>query len=277
MASSGDGRGEWIRTTDPLLPKQMRYQAALRPETGHSIPTGRRTESVMLGAARRGSMPAPLRRGSERAPARRAPERAIAARLRTVGVMRVMVVGGRVITIGPVRVIVRIVVRRIVVIRIGVAIGVAETVVIVGRAVRIGDVPGVGHLLDAFTVAIRGSIGGGRSGRRRALPGARVAGAGVRSLLASEAARAPPAVRIGPALLLRRGRLRGGRALAVLQDDGSGGDLTDQVPAGPRGTQPVDVAGHEAEGQLLFLDPRHDVRLAAPAIQERDDVVHGDR
>src|SRR5437867_3294405 len=26
-----DGRGEWIRTTDPLLPKQMRYQAALRP------------------------------------------------------------------------------------------------------------------------------------------------------------------------------------------------------------------------------------------------------
>src|SRR5438093_13574489 len=28
---SGSGRGEWIRTTDPLLPKQMRYQAALRP------------------------------------------------------------------------------------------------------------------------------------------------------------------------------------------------------------------------------------------------------
>src|SRR5262245_8842547 len=28
----GPGRGEWIRTTDPLLPKQMRYQAALRPE-----------------------------------------------------------------------------------------------------------------------------------------------------------------------------------------------------------------------------------------------------
>src|SRR6266850_1918862 len=36
MASSG-GRGEWIRTTDPLLPKQMRYQAALRPEGRHSI------------------------------------------------------------------------------------------------------------------------------------------------------------------------------------------------------------------------------------------------
>ena len=27
------GRGEMIRTSDPLLPKQMRYQAALRPET----------------------------------------------------------------------------------------------------------------------------------------------------------------------------------------------------------------------------------------------------
>src|SRR5262245_36450901 len=27
-----NGRGEWIRTTDPLLPKQVRYQAALRPD-----------------------------------------------------------------------------------------------------------------------------------------------------------------------------------------------------------------------------------------------------
>src|SRR4051812_42059751 len=26
------GRGDWIRTSDPLLPKQMRYQAALRPD-----------------------------------------------------------------------------------------------------------------------------------------------------------------------------------------------------------------------------------------------------
>ncbi len=26
------GRGERIRTSDPLLPKQMRYQAALRPD-----------------------------------------------------------------------------------------------------------------------------------------------------------------------------------------------------------------------------------------------------
>ncbi len=26
------GRGERIRTSDPLLPKQVRYQAALRPE-----------------------------------------------------------------------------------------------------------------------------------------------------------------------------------------------------------------------------------------------------
>jgi hypothetical protein len=26
------GRGDWIRTSDPLLPKQMRYQAAPRPD-----------------------------------------------------------------------------------------------------------------------------------------------------------------------------------------------------------------------------------------------------
>ena len=25
------GRGDWIRTSDPLLPKQVRYQASLRP------------------------------------------------------------------------------------------------------------------------------------------------------------------------------------------------------------------------------------------------------
>jgi hypothetical protein len=28
---AGDGRGDRIRTCDPLLPKQMRYQAALLP------------------------------------------------------------------------------------------------------------------------------------------------------------------------------------------------------------------------------------------------------
>ena len=28
------GRGGLIRTDDPLLPKQMRYQAALRPDRG---------------------------------------------------------------------------------------------------------------------------------------------------------------------------------------------------------------------------------------------------
>lgn len=27
-----DGRGDWIRTNDHLLPKQIRYQAALHPE-----------------------------------------------------------------------------------------------------------------------------------------------------------------------------------------------------------------------------------------------------
>jgi hypothetical protein len=27
-----NGRGDWIRTNDPLFPKQVRYQAALRPD-----------------------------------------------------------------------------------------------------------------------------------------------------------------------------------------------------------------------------------------------------
>ena len=26
------GRGDWIRTSDPLRPRQVRYQAALRPD-----------------------------------------------------------------------------------------------------------------------------------------------------------------------------------------------------------------------------------------------------
>ena len=32
-SSGKNGRGEKIRTSDPLLPKQVRYQAALRPDT----------------------------------------------------------------------------------------------------------------------------------------------------------------------------------------------------------------------------------------------------
>ena len=35
----GIGRGGGIRTHDPLLPKQMRYQAALRPDTRKRILT----------------------------------------------------------------------------------------------------------------------------------------------------------------------------------------------------------------------------------------------
>src|SRR4029078_2198141 len=32
------GRGDMIRTRDPLLPKQMLYQAELRPDTGPHVP-----------------------------------------------------------------------------------------------------------------------------------------------------------------------------------------------------------------------------------------------
>jgi hypothetical protein len=35
-----DGRGGEIRTPDPLLPKQMRYQAALRPDCVYSTTPG---------------------------------------------------------------------------------------------------------------------------------------------------------------------------------------------------------------------------------------------
>ena len=32
-----DGRGEKIRTSDPLHPMQVRYQAALRPDSSHGL------------------------------------------------------------------------------------------------------------------------------------------------------------------------------------------------------------------------------------------------
>ena len=31
--NSESGRGDWIRTSDPLRPRQVRYQAALRPDS----------------------------------------------------------------------------------------------------------------------------------------------------------------------------------------------------------------------------------------------------
>src|SRR5687767_15945767 len=31
--NSENGRGDWIRTSDPLRPRQVRYQAALRPDS----------------------------------------------------------------------------------------------------------------------------------------------------------------------------------------------------------------------------------------------------
>lgn len=37
MTSFSNGRDDWIRTSGPLLPKQMRYQTALRPEISLSF------------------------------------------------------------------------------------------------------------------------------------------------------------------------------------------------------------------------------------------------
>src|SRR6267143_190947 len=115
MASSGGGgRGEWIRTTDPLLPKQMRYQAALRPEAGHSIPTGRKTGSVMVGAAwrRSGIAAAVGRRSRAAASARSAHERSAAVGDVPEGVTRDMAERRRVETVGAVRVVIRRIVIR---------------------------------------------------------------------------------------------------------------------------------------------------------------------
>ena len=41
-------RGDWIRTSDLLLPKQARYRATLRPETTTTPPNGMRPERVEL-------------------------------------------------------------------------------------------------------------------------------------------------------------------------------------------------------------------------------------
>ena len=35
MVDRGNGRGDWIRTNGTLLPKQVLYQAELRPECVH--------------------------------------------------------------------------------------------------------------------------------------------------------------------------------------------------------------------------------------------------
>lgn len=40
------GRGDWIRTSDPLLPKQMRYQAALRPEARRIVYVSRGVRAI---------------------------------------------------------------------------------------------------------------------------------------------------------------------------------------------------------------------------------------
>src|ERR1700737_2821426 len=35
--NSKSGRGDWIRTSDPLRPRQVRYQAALRPDSENPL------------------------------------------------------------------------------------------------------------------------------------------------------------------------------------------------------------------------------------------------
>ena len=52
---SENGRGDWIRTNDPLLPKQVRYQTALRPEFTVSERRHGGCDSIQCAAGARGN------------------------------------------------------------------------------------------------------------------------------------------------------------------------------------------------------------------------------
>src|SRR2546425_3947003 len=180
---------------------------------------------------------------------------------------------GRVVAVEAIR----IVEGRIVVIRIWVAVVVAVPVVPWRRVVRVGIASVVGDLLDPLAVLVDPLIGCRRSGQRRALTGLRDLPLGVCTCLATQPARASPAVRVRTAPFLSRGRSAGRRALLVLQNRGSAGDRLDQILARSGGAQTVEVSGREAEGEVLLLDSRHDVGLADAGVEQRDDVIDGDR
>ena len=46
------GRGDWIRTSDPLRPRQVRYQAALRPDLTNNLDS-----TVFAGGTSRALLP----------------------------------------------------------------------------------------------------------------------------------------------------------------------------------------------------------------------------
>ena len=58
------GRGERIRTSDPLLPKQVRYQAALRPDLAHIVRSPTTTWRVAPGSS--ATVPGPSVLGQQR-------------------------------------------------------------------------------------------------------------------------------------------------------------------------------------------------------------------
>ena len=56
------GRGDWIRTSDPLLPRQVRYQAALLPDEKKIYSrAGPPMQAFIADAGRRGQFPDPCR------------------------------------------------------------------------------------------------------------------------------------------------------------------------------------------------------------------------
>src|SRR5436309_15189143 len=63
--NSKSGRGDWIRTSDPLRPRQVRYQAALRPDRREVfiIPHRRTTSFRARGPLTRGRARHQLRPG----------------------------------------------------------------------------------------------------------------------------------------------------------------------------------------------------------------------
>ena len=75
-----NGRGGGIRTPDPLVPNQMRYQAALRPDSAHyPTRTDQRSTRVKLTIIPPGTTPGPTSKRWPRTVTQRPDTRPIAA------------------------------------------------------------------------------------------------------------------------------------------------------------------------------------------------------
>ena len=51
-SDSESGRGDWIRTSDPLRPRQVRYQAALRPDIENTLDSTAVSNGILIAVVR---------------------------------------------------------------------------------------------------------------------------------------------------------------------------------------------------------------------------------